>query len=130
MFFRLDDDLKKIYGNHDVQQLKTLIADTIFQVHDAHTYLLPGDQDLEVSSPQTWRDNMLDANKITWCDDTFVYLTAELLKREIILVPINKEDGHGNTGLIRYPPRETTGNPLHFLYYVGIHYQSIIPRNL
>ena len=45
------------------QQLKTLIADTIFQVHDAHTYLLPGDQDLEVSSPQTWRDNMLDANK-------------------------------------------------------------------
>ena len=129
VFSSLDEQLKKVYGKYEVKQLKKLIADTIFEAYDAHTYLLPDDRDMEVSSPQAWRDNMIDTNKTTWCDDTFVYLTAELFKREIILVPINKEDGHGNTGLIQIKPREIVGNPLHFLYYVGIHYQSIISKN-
>ena len=124
-FFSLDAALKPSFANYSIHQLKDIIAQTIFQEKEAQFYLLPNDHDEDVSSPEDWRDKMILPT--TFCDDIFVFLTAEYLKRELILVPIHKEDGHGGTGFIRITPRETSGNPFYFLYYVGVHYQSIIP---
>ena len=112
-------------AQYSVQELREIIAATIINVDYARLYLLPEDEHKEVSAADDWLDNMKKDGK--WCDDIFIYLAATFLKKELVILPINAKDGHGNSDKIIITPKEVIGNPLLMLYYKNIHFQSIIP---
>ena len=114
-------------AQYSVQELREIIAATIIIVDYAKFYLLLEDEHKEVSDQNDWLDNMKKDG--TWCDEIFIHLAANFLKKEIILLPIYARDGHGTSGKIIISPLEKIGNPFYFLYYKNIHFQSIIPTN-
>ena len=109
---------------YNVQQLREIIAQTIVKFDYAQNFLLPESQG-DVVDHEEWIESMT-RNGI-WCDDTFIYLAATFLKKQIIMLPIYAEDGHGESGEIIVNPEETIGSPLHLLYYKDVHFQSILP---
>ena len=112
---------------YSIQELREIIAETIFNADNAKLYLLSDDVKEEVSTPDHWFTSMKKDG--TWCDEIFIHLAANFLKKEIILLPIYAKDGHGTSGKIIISPLEKIGNPFYFLYYKNIHFQSIIPTN-
>ena len=65
----------------------------------------------------------------SWCDAPFVQLTAYYIKRDIIIIPIRKEDGNNGTGMIEIKARQNSGKPpFYLLNYYNIHFQSIIRK--
>ena len=126
-FFSLDVCLQSMAAQYSVQELREIIAATIIIVDYAKFYLLLEDEHKEVSDQNDWLDNMKKDG--TWCDEIFIHLADNFLKKEIILLPIYARDGHGTSGKIIISPLEKIGNPFYFLYYKNIHFQSIIPTN-
>ena len=89
--------------------------------------ILPDYEKGEVSTPDDWLASMKKDG--TWCNEIFIHLAANFLKKDIVLLPIYAKDGHGTTDKIIISPTETIGNPFYFLYYENIHFQSIVPTN-
>ena len=112
-------------AQYTVQELRVIIAETIINVDSVKQYLLPEDEQMEVSAPDDWLDSMKKDGK--WCDDIFIHLAATFLKKEIIFLPIYAKDGHGTSDKIVVSPKEKIGNPFYMLYYKNFHFQSIIP---
>ena len=112
---------------YSFQELRDVIAETIFNTENAKLYLLSGDLKEKVSTSDHWFTSMKKDG--IWCDEIFIHLAANFLKKEIILLPIYARDGHGTSGKIIISPSEKIGNPFYFLYYKNIHFQSIIPTN-
>ena len=110
--------------NHTVQELREKIAETILTHDYAQLYLL-SDNQKDVSTSDEWLHSMKQEGE--WCDDIFIYLAATLLKKEIVMIPIYKRDGHGGTGRIVVTPDEKIGDPMYLLYYKDVHFQSIVP---
>ena len=113
---------------YSIQELREIIAETILNADDEKLYLLPDDEKGEVSTPENWLASMKKNG--TWCDEIFIQLAANFLKKDIILLPIYAKDGHGTSDkIIISATTEKIGNPFYFLYYKNTHFQSIIPTN-
>ena len=121
----LDPHLQSMAAQYSAQDLREIIAATIINVDNAKQYLLSEDKHREVVAPDDWLDTMKKDGK--WCDEIFIYLAANFLKKELIFLPIDAKDGHGTSDKIVISPNEKIGNPFHMLYYKNIHFQSIIP---
>ena len=65
-----------------------------------------------------------------WVDHPFIQLTANLLKRNIVIITIYKVDGTNGSGRIEIEADECTAPPLYLLNYDNIHFQSIYPKGL
>ena len=89
-------------------------------------------------SPRTWMKTMRKDKE--YADDIFIQLTANWLKREIVILPWNKDDGKMDIfNPITIRPVDSKGRPVdaegvyYILYYpeswfaAGSHYQSIMP---
>ena len=115
-------------AQYTVQELRVIIAETIINVDSVKQYLLPEDEQMEVSAPDDWLDSMKKDGK--WCDDIFIHLAATFLKKEIIFLPIYAKDGHGTSDKIVVSPKEKIGNPFYMLYFKNFHFQSIVPTTI
>ena len=112
---------------YSIQELREIIAETILNADNAKLYLLPVDEKGEVITPDDWLASMKKDG--TWCNEIFIHLAANFLKKDIVLLPIYAKDGHGTSDKIIISPTEKIGNPFYFLYYENIHFQSIVPTN-
>ena len=112
---------------YSIQELREIIAETILNDDNGKLYLLPVDEKGEVSTTDDWLASMKKDG--TWCNEIFIHLAAKFLKKELVLLPIDAKDGHGTSDKIIISPIEKIGNPLYFLYYKNIHFQSIVPAN-
>ena len=111
---------------YSIQELREVIAETILNADNAKLYLLPYEKG-EVATPDDWLAYMKKDG--TWCNEIFIHLAANFLKKDIVLLPIYAKDGHGTSDKIIISPTEKIGNPFYFLYYKNIHFQSIVPTN-
>ena len=67
-----------------------------------------------------------------FCDHAFLSCAAHVLKREIHILPVFVEDGHGNGMIVIETTRQPEAPPLYVLHYsddwfYNGHFQSIIP---
>ena len=107
--------------------MREIIINSAFDDTGAQTFLIPTDDNMADIDPNAWFENMEKDG--FWCDYPFLWLTANYFKKEIIVLPIHKEDGHGGTGQINTPPNvPTVGEPFYFLNYSNVHFQSIRPK--
>ena len=120
----MDPHLQTMAETHTVQEIRKLIAETIHNDEFAQMYLLPENQ-IDVLSVEEWLQKI--QQDFEWCDDIFIYLAAKMLKKEIVLLPVYPDDGHGDSGKIVVTPEEKTGTPFYMLYYKDVHFQSIVP---
>ena len=86
---------------------------------------------LDVSKEQWMSDMQKDGKQ---ADECFIQLTAELLNRQITIIPVFPSDGHAEGNIILNPGTSSKDShePLYVLYYsestfVSGHYQSIRP---
>ena len=126
IFHSLDVRLQSMSAQYSVQELREIISATIKNVDNAKQYLLLEDEHKKVSAPDDWLNTMTKNG--TWCDEIFIYLAANFLKKELIFLPIDAKDGHGTSDKIIISPIEKIGNPFYMLYFKNIHFQSIIPK--
>lgn len=84
----------------------------------------------ELGSKEIWANNMKDS--ATFADHIFIYLAAEYLSREFIIIPVFPPQT--GTDRVHIKPCHTTASykPFYFLYYsdarfISPHYQSILP---
>ena len=126
LHYSYDPELQQLIANEnlDHEKLRQIIALSVLDDEELRNHLTNFDID-DISDVQGWIDNHTRPGY--WCDYSFLLAAANYLKRDLVILPIDPKDGHGGTGFIRITPRETSGDPFYFLYYVGVHYQSIIP---
>ena len=103
----------------DVMTFRQII---VSHVHD-HPELVT-DYDL----PDDWFETMQQDG--TYCDHYFQSLTADYLKRDIILISAFSQDGHDEDGriIIDSKYKDDRKEDLHLLYYHEHHFQSIRPK--
>ena len=107
--------------------MRQIICDSAFGDAGAQVVLIPTDDNMADVNPDAWFENM-EKDRF-WCDYPFLWLAANYLKKEIIVLPIYSQDGHGETGQISIPPEmPTIGEPFYFLNYTNIHFQLIRPK--
>ena len=66
---------------YSIQELREIIAETIFNADNAKLYLLSDDVKEEVSTPDHWFTSMKKDG--TWCDEIFIHLAANFLKKKL-----------------------------------------------
>ena len=101
---------------------------TLFDDVELQTTLLPSQSStgVHVDSNAWFRDMEKDG---FWCDNPFLCLTANYLRKDLIILPIYEQDGHNGTDrIVITSSRQTAiGEPFYFLNYSNIHFQSIFP---
>ena len=107
--------------------LRNKVCESILDNENIHFALIPDDNDASDVDVQGWANNMKRDG--CWADHPFIQLTANLLKRNIIIITIYKEDGTNGSGRIEIEADESSGNPLYLLNYDNIHFQSIFPKD-
>ena len=106
--------------------LRTQVCETVFNADDnVQLALIPDDNNASDVDLHGWAENM--KRNGCWVDHPFIQLTANLLKRNIIIVTIYKQDGTNGSGKIKIEADEPNGSPLYLLNYDNIHFQSIFP---
>ena len=105
--------------------LRNKVCESILDNENIHFALIPDDNDASDVDVQGWANNMKRDG--CWADHPFIQLTANLLKRNIVIITIYKEDGTNGSGRIEIEADESHGCPLYLLNYDNIHFQSIIP---
>ena len=105
--------------------LRDQVCETVFDADENFQLaLIPDDNATDVNL-HDWAENMKTDR--FWVDHPFIQLTANLLKRNIVIITIYKEDGSNGSGRIEIEADESHGCPLYLLNYDNIHFQSIIP---
>ena len=109
--------------------LRAQVCETVFDA-DEHFQLalIPDDNNATDVNLHDWAENM-KKDKF-WVDHPFIQLTANFLKRNIVIVTIYKEDGTNGSGRIEIEANESTGHPLYLLNWDNIHFQSIFLKEL
>ena len=125
--FSYDPVLKQkiVDENLDHKKLREIIALSVLDDEQLQNQLTNYDAD-DISDVQGWIDNHTKLG--FWCDYSFLLSAANYLERDMVILPIDPNDGHGDTGRIVIEAREKTGEPFYFLSYYNIHYQSIRPK--
>ena len=108
--------------------LRDQVCETLFDADENFQLaLIPDDNATDVNLDD-WAENMKTDR--FWVDHPFIQLTANLLKRNIVIITIYKEDGTNGSGRIEVEANESTGRQLYLLNYDNIHFQSIYPKEL
>ena len=125
--FSYDPVLKQkiVDENLDHKKLREIIALSVLDDEELQNQLTNYDAD-DISDVQGWIDNHTKLG--FWCDYSFLLSAANYLERDMVILPIDPNDGHGDTGRIVIEAREKTGEPFYFLSYFNIHFQSIRPK--
>ncbi len=127
-----DDKLKGLARAKSPSQIRSMVVHQLGLLEATGKIAWPGHMSME-----DWSKYMIQDG--TYCDQVFFLLSAEVFNREIVLVPIFAEDGHDNSGLIKFTPSSFLSSqmysPFYLLYYsdtkfVNPHFQSIRPINL
>ena len=108
-----------------VQDFRETVCATVHNDLDVQNALIPTEDNTADVDLDGWTKNM--KRDRCWADHPFIQLTANWLKRKIIVLTIYKEDGTNGSGKIEIEPNETNGSPLYMLNYNNIHFQSIVP---
>ena len=82
----------------------------------------------EVDVVQGWIGKMMQNGH--WCDHVFLQLASNYLNKDLVILPINPEDGHNGTDRIVIKAKSSIGDPFYFLHYSSniLHLQSIRPK--
>ena len=125
--FSYDPVLKQkiVDENLDHKKLREIIALSVLDDEELQNQLTNYDAD-DISDVQGWIDNHTKLG--FWCDYSFLLSAANYLERDMVILPIDPNDGHGDTGRIVIEAREKTGEPFYFLSYYNVHFQSIRPK--
>ena len=122
-------ELHQMSVDLDHNKLRKLICDFALADENEHILsgLIPTSSDSAVVNVEEWIQNMnMDGFH---CDYAFIQLTSNYFKRDIIVIPIIKEDGNNGTGKIEIKARQNYGNPpFYLLNFYNYHFQSIIPK--
>ena len=110
----------------DPQKLREIVVNTVHTHQDMHAALLPTEEVCDDVDIQGWIDNMKQNGH--WCDHAFLQLAANYLERNLVILPIYPDDGYNGTDRIIIESSNPTGEPLYFLNYTNVHFQSILPR--
>ena len=103
------------------------VCNTVLDYENVQFALVPEDNDAADVDLQGWIANMKRDG--CWVDHPFIQLTANLLKRNIVIITINKEDGTNGSGRVEILANESNESPpLYMLNYDNIHFQSIFPK--
>ena len=109
--------------------LRAQVCETVFDAgENFQLALIPDDNNATEVNLHDWAENM-KKDKF-WVDHPFIQLTANLLKRNIVIITIHKEDGTNGSGRLEIEANETNGCPLYLLNYDNIHFQSIFLKGL
>ena len=127
LHYSYDPELQQLIANEnlDHEKLRQIVALSVLDDEELRNHLTNFDID-DVSDVQGWIDNHTRPGY--WCDYSFLLSAANYLKRDLVILPIDPKDGHGDTGQIVIEARERGGEPLYFLSYTNIHFQSIRPK--
>ena len=109
--------------NLDHEKLREIIAMSILDEED---FIVTDYEADDICDVQGWVENHKRLGY--WCDYPFLVAAANYLHRDFIILPIYRDSGHGDTGQIVINARESNGEPLYFLSYFNIHFQSIRPK--
>ena len=122
-------ELKTFAQQLTPNDLRDQICETVFDADEnIQLGLIPDDNNTSDVDLYGWAENMKRDG--CWVDHPFMQLTANLLKRDIIILTIYKEDGTNGSGKVEIKADETNGPPLHLLNYDNIHFQSVFPKEL
>ena len=69
-----------------------------------------------------------------FCDENFMQVCSEILRRRLVFIMIPKEVGDNGTGLKEIMPQTHSGSPLYLLHFsdthfASPHFQSVRPIN-
>ena len=102
------------------------MVNTVTTNQEMQAFLLPSEEVYDDVNVQGWIENMRQNGH--WCDHAFLQLAANYLKRNLVILPIYPKDGYNGTDrIIIECTSTTTGEPLYFLNYTNVHFQSIRP---
>ena len=110
----------------DPQKLREIIVNTVRTNQDIQSFLLPTEDVYDDVDVQGWMDNMKQNGH--WCNHAFLTLAANYLKKNLVILPIYSDDGYNGTDRIIIESSNPIGEPLYFLNYTNVHFQSILPR--
>ena len=79
----------------------------------------------EADVVQGWIGKMMQNGH--WCDHVFLQLASNYLNKDLVILPINPEDGHNGKGWIKISAKENAGK-IYLLCYMDFHFQSIVPN--
>ena len=120
----MDPELKTKATDLTPQDLRETVCETVINDPNVQAALIPVDNNTAEVDLNAWAENM--KRDRCWVDHPFIQLTANWLKRKIIVLTIYKEDGTNGSGKIEIEPNESNGSPLYMLNYDNIHFQSIM----
>ena len=118
----MDPELQDMAKDLGVQKFREAVVNTSNYNEDIQAAMAPDIANVNVDIEQ-WQQNM--ASDRYWVDHAFIQLCANYIKRDIMILPFYKEDGHKGTGWIKIPAKESAGK-IYLLCYMNIHYQSIV----
>ena len=132
--FRYDPALAKKINKENLndQNLREKICTTVYAADfDIRKVFLPSEDNNtsdEVDVVQGWIDKMMQNGH--WCDHVFLQLASNYLNKDLVILPINPEDGHNGTDRIVIKAKSSIGEPFYFLNYSSntLHFQSIRPK--
>ena len=120
----MDSELKNMAKDLGVQKFREAVVNSSNYNEEIQKALGPDVDNVNVDIEQ-WQQNM--AKDRFWVDHAFIQLCSNFIKRDIMILPIYREDGHNGKGWIKIPAKESAGK-VYLLCYMNLHYQSIVPN--